>query len=232
MEKENVEKQKTIITIIIVILLSVLILGISYAFFTAVIHSNSENKITTGVINFSYTENENVINLENVSSMTDEEGIASENYFGFNLSVTATGTIKLYYYIYFTVDPTSTLNKDNVKVNLTQAENDTSTIASESQIVNPTYISDLTPFNLETFKYDATSNDYLLYLDNFEFANSSTAKKRYYRFRMWYSPKGTSNVNITETEDGNHQAVISGGNLKLKVNIYSSQSELKMITKS
>ena len=49
---------------------------------------------------------------------------------------------------------------------------------------------------------------------------------------MWYSPKGTSNVNITETEDGNHQAVISGGKLKLKVNIYSSQSELKMITKS
>ena len=232
MEKENVEKQKTIITIIIVILLSVLILGISYAFFTAVIHSNSENKITTGVINFSYTENENVINLENVSSMTDEEGIASENYFGFNLSVTATGTIKLYYYIYFTVDPTSTLGKDAVKVNLTQAESDTSTIASESQIVNPTYISDLTPFNLETFKYDATSNDYLLYLNNFEFVNGSTAKKRYYRFRMWYSPKGTSNVNITETEDGNHQAVISGGNLKLKVNIYSSQSELKMITKS
>jgi len=233
MEKENhLKKQKTIITIIIVILLSVLILGISYAFFTAVIHSNSENKITTGVINFSYTENENVINLENVSSMTDEEGIASENYFGFNLSVTATGTIKLYYYIYFTVDPTSTLGKDAVKVNLTQAESDSSTIASESQIVNPTYISDLTSFNLETFKYDKTSNDYLLYLDNFEFANSSTAKKRYYRFRMWYSPKGTSNVNITETEDGNHQAVISGGNLKLKVNIYSSQSELKMITKS
>ena len=216
MEKENVEKQKTIITIIIVILLSVLILGISYAFFTAVIHSNSENKITTGVINFSYTENENVINLENVSSMTDEEGIASENYFGFNLSVTAT----------------STLGKDAVKVNLTQAESDSSTIASETEIVNPTYISDLTSFNLETFKYDKTSNDYLLYLDNFEFANSSTAKKRYYRFRMWYSPKGTSNVNITETEDGNHQAVISGGNLKLKVNIYSSQSELKMITKS
>ena len=51
MEKENhLKKQKTIITIIIVILLSVLILGISYAFFTAVIHSNSENKITTGVI--------------------------------------------------------------------------------------------------------------------------------------------------------------------------------------
>lgn len=232
MEKENVEKQKTILIIIIVILLSVLILGISYAFFTAVIHSNSENKITTGVINFSYTENENVINLENVSNMTDEEGIASENYFGFNLSVTATGTIKLYYYIYFTVDPTSTLGKDAVKVNLTQAESDSSTIASETEIVNPTYISDLTSFNLETFKYDKTSNDYLLYLDNFEFANSSTAKKRYYRFRMWYSPKGTSNVNITETEDGNHQAVISGGNLKLKVNIYSSQSELKMITKS
>ena len=104
MEKENhLKKQKTIITIIIVILLSVLILGISYAFFTAVIHSNSENKITTGVINFSYTENENAINLQNASSMTDEEGIANENYFGFNLNVTATGTIKLYYYIYFTV---------------------------------------------------------------------------------------------------------------------------------
>ena len=164
--------------------------------------------------------------------MTDEEGIANENYFGFNLNVTATGTIKLYYYIYFTVDPTSTLNKDNVKVNLTQAENDTSTIASESQIVNPTYISDLTPFNLETFKYDATSNDYLLYLNNFEFVNGSTAKKRYYRFRMWYSPKDTSDVNITETDDGNHQAVITGGNLKVKINIYSSQTELKMITKS
>lgn len=232
MEKENVEKQKTIITIIIVILLSVLILGISYAFFTAVIHSNSENKITTGVINFSYTENENVINLQNASSMTDEAGKTGENYFGFNLSVTATGTIKLYYYIYFTVDPTSTLGKDAVKVNLTQAESDSSTIASETEIVNPTYISDLTPFNLETFKYDATSNDYLLYLNNFEFVNGSTAKKRYYRFRMWYSPKDTSDVNITETDDGNHQAVITGGNLKVKINIYSSQSELKMITKS
>ena len=45
MEKENhLKKQKTIITIIIVILLSVLIIGISYAFFTAVIHSNSENR--------------------------------------------------------------------------------------------------------------------------------------------------------------------------------------------
>lgn len=236
MEKENhLKKQKTIITIIIVILLSVLILGISYAFFTAVIHSNSENKITTGVINFSYTENENAINLQNASSMTDEVAKVNENYFGFNLNVTATGTIKLYYYIYFTVDPTSTLNKDNVKVNLTQAENDTSTIASESQIVNPTYISDLTPFNLETFKYDATSNDYLLYLNNFEFVNGSTAKKRYYRFRMWYSPQTTENgngdVNITETDDGNHQAVITGGNLKVKINIYSSQTELKMITK-
>ena len=37
---------------------------------------------------------------------------------------------------------------------------------------------------------------------------------------------------ITETEDGNHQAVITGGNLKVKINIYSSQTELKMITKS
>lgn len=232
MEKENnINKQKTILIIIIVILLSILIVGISYAFFTASLKSNNENKISTGVINFSYTENENVINLQNATSMTDDVGKTNENYFGFNLSVTATGTIKLYYYIYFTVDPTSTLGKDNVKVNLTQTESESSSTSSESEIVSPTYINNLTPFNLETFKYDASSNDYLLYLDNFEFANSSTAKKRYYRFRMWYSPKDSSNVNITETEDGNHQAIISGGNLKLKVNIYSSQSELKMITK-
>lgn len=52
---------------------------------------------------------------------------------------------------------------------------------------------------------------------------------------MWYSPQTTENgsgdVNITETDDGNHQAVITGGNLKVKINIYSSQTELKMITK-
>ena len=48
---------------------------------------------------------------------------------------------------------------------------------------------------------------------------------------MWYSPKDTSDVNITETDDGNHQAIIAGGNLKVKINIYSSQTELKMIAK-
>ena len=228
---EENKKTKNIKLTLYITLILCLMVGASYATYNLVLKGNKQHQINIGSLTLTYEETNN-INVTGDTIKTDEEGIASENYFGFNLSVTATGTIKLYYYIYFTVDPTSTLGKDAVKVNLTQAESDSSTIASETEIVNPTYISDLTSFNLETFKYDKTSNDYLLYLDNFEFANSSTAKKRYYRFRMWYSPKGTSNVNITETEDGNHQAVISGGKLKLKVNIYSSQSELKMITKS
>ena len=51
---------------------------------------------------------------------------------------------------------------------------------------------------------------------------------------MWYSEdRSSNNITITDSGDDNnsHQAIISGGFLKLKINIYSSQNELTPITK-
>lgn len=220
------DKTKTILIIIISILLLILIVGISYAFFTATLNSSNENTITPGVITFSYTESENVINLQNALALSDTDGKAQNNYFQFNLSSNATGTINLYYYIYFTVDPTSTLANDYIKVYLTDG--------SDNQIVEPTYISDLVPFSLDTFTYDANSNNYLLHTDNFSFNEDASTQIKYYRFRMWYSEdRSSNNITITDSGDDNnsHQAIISGGFLKIKINIYSSQNELTPITK-
>ena len=202
------------------------VLLISYAYYKIKLEGQKEHFISTDTISFSYIENEDKISITSVNPLSDTDGKAQNNYFDFNLSSNATGTINLYYYIYFTIDPTSTLANDYIKVYLTDGGN--------NQIVEPTYISDLVPFSLDTFTYDANSNNYLLHTDNFSFNENASTQIKYYRFRMWYSEDRSSN-NITITDSGNdnnsHQAIISGGFLKLKINIYSSQNELTPITK-
>ena len=72
------EKKKTIISVIGVLLLLVMVVGVTYAMYTYTGTGSKENVITTGNISVSYAESK-VVNLENTYPMTDAEGIANTN---------------------------------------------------------------------------------------------------------------------------------------------------------
>lgn len=230
LKNDNKKKLFLLMTILLII---VFILGISYALYEVISNGAKENTIQTGSITFLYTEDDNAINITNAIPVTDANGIISDNYFDFNVTGSGASNLKISYYVYFTVDETSTMDLNNVKAYLTNNPASDTTIENEVAVVNPTTITDLVPFNLSTLLYDSTSNNYLLYTNSFNFTNDTNLIVHYYRFRMWLSGTSSSSIIINGTgeNDSNHQAILTGGTLKLKINIYAVNGDLNPIVK-
>ena len=166
-----------IILIILVLVLIVLILGISFA---AIFYSKTGeevNKVTTGTMTMSYSENTNGINLENAYPMSDDIGMTlnDENqYFDFTVSATLGGNVIINYAINATKESDSTLPDSSIKVYLTDMDN------NERPVLAPTKISDLSITNNHVSS--APNGQYLLASGNF-----SQTVSHNYRLRMWIS---------------------------------------------
>ena len=199
MERENKNSKSTTLIIICIIILILAVVGVSYA---AIFYSKlgqKVNRVTTGTMMMSYSDNTNGINITNADPMTDTVGksLNDENqYFDFTVSASMSANVIINYVVTASKDAGSTLPDSAVKVYLTSITNDT-----ESQVLAPTKISDL----------EVTSNnnngapDGQFILLNSHFNKSET---RSYRLRMWVASDYSLN-SISHT-------------YKLRVNVYGN----------
>lgn len=96
-------------------LVIVLLIGGSYAFFTAVYKSDTENKVYTGTFEVTYQSDGGSIQLTNAYPMTDAEGKKTP---AFTFEVANKGNIDSKYQIDIVEDSTNTLNKNLLKYTL------------------------------------------------------------------------------------------------------------------
>ena len=182
----------------LIIIFVILLFGISFA---AIFYSKTGeevNKVTTGTMTMSYSENTNGINLDNAYPMSDDIGMAlnDENqYFDFTVSATLGGNVIINYAITATKESDSTLPDSAIKVYLTDTDD------NERQVLAPTKISDLdiTDNNVSS----APNGQYLLSSGNFSQTGSHN-----YRLRMWVADDYVVQEEIM--------------NYKLRVNVYGS----------
>ena len=180
MENKNINKDsnsKSVVLIIIcVIVLILAVIGVSYA---AVFYSKTGekvNRVTTGTITMSYSENTNGINLTDAYPMTDDIGRSLNDvnqYFDFTVNATIGGNTIIDYVVTATKEADSTLPDNAVKVYLTSLNS-----GNESQILEPTKISELHI----TSQNAAGAPDGQFVLLNSTF---SQTEARNYRLRMW-----------------------------------------------
>lgn len=223
--------KKNILLIIGILLLLTGIIAITYAATTYTTGGN-QNKISTGYITFTYNEQGNELKITNSNSISDDDGKILNDYFAFSVASKATGTVDIGYYIYLTPIEVEGEKLDNsmIKIYLSTVENEDDAILDEQTIMNPTTIANLPQFNNETFTYDATSQNYLIYSSVFNIVNNENTITHYYRLRMWLDEN--ANPQYSTNDAGNSQtATILDGEYKLKINVIGVNGAPKAIVK-
>ncbi len=191
-------KKQLILSIGLVLVLVLMIVGISYAAFQFVGPGSKVSTITSGIMKMSYTESDNIINLQGALPTTDETGKKRLNegeYFDFTVSSTIQGNANINWEI--ALEPTTPENMFNpnfVKVYLTELDD----AGNETQLVEPTIFMNL----------DMNANEYTgkpaivegtedtIQIPIFTLYSTSTNKSfsKKYRLRIWvdesYNPQG------------------------------------------
>ena len=196
------KSKSVLLTIVAIIILLIAVLAVSYAAFYYSKNGEEINKVLTGTITMSYSENNNGINLFDAFPTTDAVGMAlsgTNQYFDFTVSASMSGnTIVDYVVAGVKVQDNSTLPDEGVKVYLTSIDGN-----RESQVVAPTKISNLKSTNNISYVPD---NQYIILQDNFTETGS-----RSYRLRMWVA----SDYVLPEEESMSYA---------LRINVYGNMS--------
>ena len=174
------KNKKNILILGLVLLLIIAIIGVSYAAYTYTGLGQRVNTITTGSITMTYTETENVINLEGALPTTDRTGKTLSDYFEFTVSSSISGDVNINYEISAKKE-SGTLDNQYIKLYLTRV-----TASGEEELMTP-----------ETYNEEVSSNSYTgrpanemsLYTSSMNSSESNT-----YRLRMYvdesYNPQG------------------------------------------
>ncbi len=171
--------------------------------------TGGNNTIQTGTVSILFTEPQTDTIL-----FSDSE----DEYMEFTVSANATGSIATDYYIYFTENSGSTIEKSNVKIRLSEVIGE-----GELEVVELTSLDTFKPINLTTLQEDNTSDKYLLYSNQFNFTDNSSRTKTY-RLRM-QSEGGDIEYSGTSESDRTHSAVLTG-QYSIKLNVYATQGEV------
>ena len=194
-----VKEKKELIIVGLIIVMIITLIGVSYAAFNYSKTGTKLNSITTGSITMTYTETNNVININGALPTTDETGkvrLTEGEYFDFTVSSKIAGDVNINYEISAKDITSSDANKidgSNIKLYLTKLTDG----GTEEELMTP-----------ETYNEEESSNSYTgrpsgemsLYTSSI---NSSESNN--YRLRMWVD------------EDYNPQD--DGGNLEFSVQI-------------
>ena len=192
-----VKEKKELIIVGLIIVMIITLIGVSYAAFNYSKTGTKLNSITTGSITMTYTETDNVININGALPTTDDTGkvrLKEGEYFDFTVSSEIVGDVNINYEI-SAKDITSSDRKidgSNIKLYLTRLTDD-----GEEELMTP-----------EVYNEESTSNSFTgrpsgemsLYTSSM---NASESNR--YRLRMWVD------------EDYNPQG--DGGNLEFSVQI-------------
>lgn len=193
MEKiKKVVKSKNFIIVACVIVLTIITISVSYAAFFTVKTNTANQSVTTGTLAVTYTEQSTAINRNNMSSMSDEMGLAlteaSVIYIQNTGSLDSTFTITLGYDMENFLSSVGSNNEaeltplDYVKVAIYEY-NGTN---NETLIVGPITISELPIYELNNS--DSRYNRYSILFDSVGGTSSGDATKTY-KVKMWLSDK-------------------------------------------
>ena len=189
-------KKQLILSIGLVLVLVLMIAGISYAAFQFVGPGSKVSTITSGIMKMSYTESDNIINLQGALPTTDETGKKRLNegeYFDFTVSSTIQGNANINWEI--ALEPTAPENMFNpnfVKVYLTELDD----AGNETHVVEPTIFMNLDMDANEYTGKPAWTGDSENGVPIFTLYSTSTNKSfsKKYRLRIWvdesYNPQG------------------------------------------
>lgn len=178
------------------LLLIFVVISVSYAVFTFSQQGSVINKVSTGAISFTYNEFSNGISITNAQPMTDAAGkILIENdpsngitqgYFDFTVSGSITGSHPVNYEIYGTVDSTSTMDPNYIKVYLTDGASTEIAMDGYDGAVVPVYNS------LPNATIDSSGKK--LYSSSFSSGNVTQT----FRLRLWVADTYTE-ANTSKT---------------------------------
>ena len=203
------EKKKLLLSIGLVLILVLMIVGISYAAFKFAGPGSKVSTITSGIMKMSYTEGDNIINLQGALPTTDATGKKRLNegeYFDFTVSSTIKGSANINWEIaleeIWPEDGERQFDGSYIKLYLTELDDS----GNETPVLEPVILFDL--------DYDA--NEYTGKPEDIDTLYSTSTNKSFskkYRLRMWVD------------EDYNPQG--DGGNLQfgVKVNVYGKAGD-------
>ena len=200
----NLKKKENIIIIVVLVVMLIAIIGVSYAAFNFSQQGNIHNKITTGSITMTYTEDDNTISLSNALPTTDKTGMTrlkEGEYFDFNVSSEITGEVNINYEISAKEIGEGTIDGSNIKLYLTRLTED----GTEEQLMTPEVYNEETDSNEYTGR---PAGEMSLYTSSM---NSSESND--YRLRMYV------------TEEYNPQGDGGGLTFKVQVNVYGKAGE-------
>ena len=190
-------KNMNILKVAITSVLSfILIIGVTYALIKFNFVGNKENTILVGGLKFNYNETSSSMTITNNDILSNTEGMKSDNYFDFNVSLEKQTTTGVSYNILLTSDNTNNLS--NIKAYLTEVKNNT-----ETKLIDPTTLNNLTKVN----------NNMKLYSDIID-----PNKTKYYRLRLWVDENfGSSQT--TSVNGNTSTGTITGFTFKFVVSI-------------
>lgn len=179
-------KNMNILKVAITSVLSfILIVGVTYALIKFNFVGNKDNTILVGGLKFNYNETSSSMTITNNDILSNTEGMKSDNYFDFNVSLEKQTTTGVSYNILLTSDNNNNLN--NIKAYLTEVNNN-----AETKLIDPTTLNNLTKVN----------NNMKLYSDIID-----PNKTKYYRLRLWVDENFGSSQTTSLKEIGKIQKI-------------------------
>ena len=186
-----------------------LIIGVTYALIKFNFVGNKDNTILVGGLKFNYNETSSSMTITNNDILSNTEGMKSDNYFDFNVSLEKQTTTGVSYNILLTSDNTNNLS--NIKAYLTEVKNNT-----ETKLIDPTTLNNLTKVN----------NNMILYKDKI-----FPSETKYYRLRLWVDENfGSSQT--TSVNGNTSTGTITGFTFKFVVSIGVDNTNVETLDES
>ena len=128
--------KKIILSVLVIIVITIVTFGISYAAFSYTSLGQKVNTITTGAVSMSYEESENSINLVNALPTTQTTGkkrLNSGEYFDFTIKSLIKGNMDINYEIVAQEEDGNTFSSINIYYYLTKVNSN----GSETEVMSP-----------------------------------------------------------------------------------------------
>ena len=207
-------KKSLVLSVIAVVMLLVITIGVSYAFFSYTKKGTTENSIKTGTITFMYTEVTGVgkgIKIEDSLPISDDQGkllTGSGNVFEFKITSDTLSNTSIPYEVTARKSSNSTLDEKAVKVYLTEVDGE------ESELLLDNYS------NLKETDTKIPEGIVEKTLYKGKVPANTTKYEKNFKLRMWLD----EGVDFSPVKDdsGNDTYPYNGKTFTLTVNVYAN----------
>ena len=197
------KKKEKIVLIGLILLLVITIVGVSYAAFSYSKRGEKVNTITTGQIVMTYTETDNIIQIDGALPTTDKTGtvqLKAGEYFDFNISSTIVGNVNINYEISAKEVGESTIDGSNIKLYLTKLNG-----SEEEPLMTP-----------ETYHEESEENTY---------TGRPAGEMSLYKGSMNSSENNNYRLRMYVDENYNPQGDGGGLTFSVRINVYGLAGE-------